>query len=60
MDHIESLTQNIIGIVVAFIILKLWGMPTFESIALQATFFCTSYVRGYLVRKFFRKLELRK
>lgn len=59
-SHAESLTQNIIGLIVAFIILKLWGMTTSDSIALQAIFFITSYIRSYLVRRAFNTLERKK
>ena len=57
MIHLETLTQNVVGLVVAFIILTLWGLPFIESVALQAIFFITSYVRGYCIRKLFRSLS---
>lgn len=59
MSHIEALTQNILGMIIAFIILYLWGMSMSESIALQCVFFITSYIRSYLVRKFFQTLEIK-
>lgn len=57
MVHLETLTQNIVGLVVAFIILTLWGLPFIESLALQTIFFVTSYIRGYCIRKLFRSLN---
>lgn len=60
ISHAESMTQNIAGLVIAFIILKLWGMTTSESIGLQCIFFITSYIRSYLIRRAFNKLELKK
>lgn len=57
MPHIEALTQNILGMIIAFIILYLWGMSVSDSILLQAVFFVTSYIRSFLVRGVFRKLE---
>lgn len=56
VSHIESLVQNILGLVIAFIILKLYGLTTVESLKLQAIFFIASYVRSYLVRRFFNSL----
>ena len=60
MVHLETLTQNIVGLVVAFIILTLWGLPFYESVALQTIFFVTSYIRGYCIRKLFRSLNKEK
>ena len=59
VSHAEVLTQNVLGIIIALIILKLWGMSTTESLTLQAIFFVTSYIRGYIVRRFFNSLEER-
>lgn len=58
LPHIEALTQNILGMIIAFAILHLWGMSMSESIALQCVFFITSYIRSYLVRKFFQTIEI--
>ena len=55
MIHIESITQNIIGMVIAFIILKCFGISTHQSIAIQSVFVVTSYIRSYLIRMFFAK-----
>lgn len=60
MIHLETLTQNIVGLIVAFIILTLWGLPFYESLALQTIFFVTSYIRGYCIRKLFRSLNKEK
>lgn len=60
ISHAESLAQNIIGLIISFIILKIWGMSTSESIGLQAIFFITSYIRSYLIRRFFNNLEIKK
>lgn len=51
--HAETLTQNILGLLIGFTILHLWGLPFGESIALQVVFFVVSYIRSYLVRMFF-------
>ena len=55
MIHLETITQNILGLLVGFTILHLWGLPIGESVALQAVFFVVSYLRSYLVRSFFSK-----
>ena len=55
--HLETLTQNVVGLVIAFIILTLWGLPFIESVVLQTIFFVTSYIRGYCIRKLFRSLN---
>ena len=57
--HLEALTQNILGILIAFTILHLWGMSMSESVALQCIFFITSYIRSYLVRKVFKRFEIK-
>ena len=60
MLHLETLTQNVVGLVIAFIILTLWGLPFIESVVLQTIFFVTSYIRGYCIRKLFRSLSKEK
>ena len=60
LPHIEALTQNILGMIIAFIILYLWGMSMSESIALQCVFFITSYIRSYLVRGVFKRFEIKR
>lgn len=57
LQHIEVLTQNIVGMMVAFVILYLFGLSFEQSVALQITFFFTSYVRSYIIRNLFRKIE---
>lgn len=59
LPHLEALTQNILGMIIAFAILHLWGMSMSESIVLQCVFFITSYIRSYLVRKFFQTIEIK-
>ena len=58
--HLEALTQNILGILIAFTILHLWGMSMSESVALQCIFFITSYIRSYLVRNVFKRFEIKQ
>lgn len=56
IPHIEALTQNIVGLIIAFIILKLFGMSFTESILLQSIFFVTSYIRSYVIRRIFKNI----
>lgn len=53
VSHAETLAQNIFGLLIAFIILKLWGLSTTDSVKLQAIFFISSYLRSYTIRRFF-------
>lgn len=57
LPHIEALAQNVIGMIVAFIILKIFGMSFTESVLLQSIFFITSYIRSYTIRRVFKKIE---
>ena len=56
ISHAETLTQNVIGLAVGFIILKWWGLSVSESFTLQAVIFITSYLRSYIIRRFFNYL----
>ncbi len=60
ISHAEALAQNIIGLLISFVILKLWGLSTSDSLGLQAVFFFTSYLRSYLIRRYFNNLEMKK
>ena len=54
--HLETITQNILGIIAGLIILKLFNIPLSDSIQLQVIFFVVSYIRSYYVRRVFSKL----
>ena len=54
-SHAETLTQNVVGLMIGFIILKCFGMTASESVQLQAVIFATSYLRSYLIRRFFNR-----
>lgn len=59
ISHAETITQNIVGQILAFIILRLWGMPVSDGLQLQLIFFLVAYTRGYLIRRFFNYLAAR-
>lgn len=54
-SHAETLTQNIAGLLIGFIILTCWGLSPSESVSLQVIIFLTSYARGYIIRRLFNK-----
>ena len=54
--HLETITQNILGIIAGLIILRLFNIPFSDSIQLQVIFFVVSYIRSYCVRRAFSKL----
>lgn len=58
ISHAETIAQNVVGQIVAFIILHLHGMPVHQSLQLQAEFFVLAYGRGYLIRRIFDRLKL--
>lgn len=60
ISHAETITQNVLGLIISFIILRSFGMTTNESIHLQAVFFVVSYIRSYCIRRFFDNLNNRK
>ena len=53
--HLEALTQNVVGLLIAFVILRLFGLSTEQSLLIQSVFFVTSYIRSYAIRYLFSK-----
>ena len=56
--HLETITQILVGNIVALVILYFYGMTLTQSLSLQVIFFITSYVRSYFIRKMFSKFSL--
>ena len=54
-SHAETMAQNIIGLLIGFIVLKSFGLTAYESMQLQTVFFVTSYLRSFLIRRFFNR-----
>ncbi len=54
-SHLETLTQNIVGLIIGFIILTCWGLSPSESVSLQFVIFVSSYIRSYIIRRCFNK-----
>lgn len=56
ISHAETLAQNIIGQVIAFLVLHLYGMDVETSLQIQVILFVTSYLRSYLIRRAFNAI----
>lgn len=59
ISHAETITQNVVGLLIGFIILNSFGLSTHESISLQIVIFITSYIRSYFIRRIFNYLEMK-
>ena len=44
-------------LIISFIILQAFGMTIEQSLQLQLTFFVVSYIRSYLVRRTFERIN---
>lgn len=56
ISHAETIAQNVLGLLIAFIILKLYGLSTHDSVRLQIIFFVASYARSYAIRRVFNHI----
>ena len=54
--HIETLTQMIVGLVIGYVILRMFGLTNTQSITLQFIFFVVSYARSYTIRWVFKEV----
>ena len=54
--HIEALTQMIVGLILGFVILRMFGLTNTQSITLQIIFFIVSYARSYTKRWVFKEI----
>ena len=54
--HIETLTQMIVGLILGYVILRMFGLTNTQSIALQVVFFIVSYARSYTIRWLFKEV----
>ena len=54
--HIETLTQMVVGLILGFVILRIFGLTNSQSITLQFIFFVVSYVRSYSIRWLFKEI----
>jgi hypothetical protein len=58
LSHAEAMTQNLLGLLIAFLVLQFFGVPFFTSLKIQGTLFVLSYIRSYGVRRFFNFLGI--
>ena len=54
--HIETLTQMIVGLILGYVILRMFGLTNSQSITLQVIFFIVSYARSYSIRWLFKEI----
>lgn len=60
-SHAETLTQNVVGQLLATVILWWYDIPwTEKGWKLQLTFLVVAYLRGYAIRRVFNALENRR
>lgn len=57
VSHAETIAQNVVGQILAFIILWAYGIPGSTGWKLQLTFLVVAYARGYTIRRFFNRLK---
>lgn len=61
VSHAETITQNVLGQLLAIVILWVYNIPFWTTgWKLQLTFFVVAYARGYGVRRFFESLKTKK
>lgn len=53
--HLETILQNVIGLLISFIVMKAYGVSTETTLLVQITIFICSYIRSYLIRSYFNK-----
>jgi hypothetical protein len=53
VSHAETIAQNVVGQIIAFIIFWCYDIRGSQGLLLQATFFVAAYARGYAIRRVF-------
>ena len=46
----EATTNTVLGLLIGWCLLRLWGLSAADSLALQGAFVCASWGRSYAVR----------
>lgn len=59
VSHAETLAQNVVGQLIAFVVLHAYGIETATGLQLQVTFLIVAYARGYAIRRAFEWLAAR-
>lgn len=60
ISHAETITQGVLGQLLAIATLWWFEVPASTGWKLQTTFVVLAYARGYLVRRFFNWLSIRR
>ena len=53
LAHVEAAVNTVAGIILAQIVLFIWGMRFMEAAGLNVTFLVVSYARMYIIRRIF-------
>lgn len=57
MSHGETIAQNVVGQILAYIVLRCFGIEGPMQWQLQGTMFVVAYTRGYIIRRLFNRLK---
>lgn len=60
LAHMEAAANTVIGVVVSQIVLFAFGVPMRDAFELTAVIIMLSYVRSFVLRLMFRRLERRE
>jgi hypothetical protein len=55
----ETIAQNLIGQIFAYVILTAFGETTATSLKIQAVFLVVAFARGYVIRRVFNSIRER-
>ncbi len=53
----ESAVQNILGLIIAFVVFQIAGISVLTSIKIQVTLFFLSFIRSFIVRRVFTNVK---
>lgn len=56
-SHYEAAANALIGLMLAQLVLWLWGIPIVEALWLNAVMMAVSYARSYALRRIFARFE---
>lgn len=60
ITHAETITQNVVGQILYFLLMIAMGIPFKVSIPLQIAGFFIAYARSYAIRRFFDWFQHRR
>lgn len=59
VSHAETIAQNVVGQILAFVIFWAYGIETATGLQLQIIFLVVAYLRGYAIRRAFDRFNSR-